>query len=218
MDLANPLRSIAPTVEADVLKVLAQTHAELTGMTVERLAGRSHAQVREVLRRLSAEGIVDATRVGNAVQYRLNREHVLADAVVSAATAALTVEDRLSTFLGTKESPPVSVVVFGSFARRDGNSESDVDVLVIRPDDTDPDDPSWGEARTDMARHLERWTGNPCQVIDLTVSEIRDVDAQQESLAEALRVEGRTVFGTGLTELLDGAGGHRTHGSCRDSS
>jgi hypothetical protein len=140
-------------MEADVLEVLAPTHAALTGMTVERLAGRSHAQVREVWRRLSAEGLVDATRAGNAVQYRLNRDHVLADVVVSAAIAALTVEDRLSTFLGTREPPPVSVVVFGSFARRDGDSESDVDVLVIRLDATDPDDPSWGELRGASRRH-----------------------------------------------------------------
>jgi predicted nucleotidyltransferase len=172
-------------------------------LTVERLAGRSHAQVREVLRRLSGEGLVDATRAGNAVQYLLNREHVLADAVVSAAFAASIVEERLSTFLKTCQPAPVSVVVFGSFARRDGASESDVDVLVIRSDALDPDDASWGEVRTDIARKLERWTGNPCQVIELSVSEIQDADAKDETLMSALRAEGRGVFGLALPELLD---------------
>ena len=210
MDVANPLRSVAPTVEADVLQVLALTHAPLTGVTVERLAGRSHGQVREVLRRLSAHGLVDATRAGNAVQYQLNREHVLSDAVLLAVRAVSTVEDRLSDFIGTRWPAPSSVVVFGSYARRDGNSESDVDVLVVRSDALDPDDASWGELRTDVARKLERWTGNPCQVVDLSVSELRHADAEQESLVAALRADGHTVFGSSIADLLDSNGSHRS--------
>lgn len=217
MDLSNPLRSIAPTVEADVLKVLAQTEAPLTGLTVDRLTGRSHAQVRQVLRRLSADGLVDANRVGNAIEYRLNREHILAGAVVASATAVGAVEDRLVTFLETLKPCPVSVVLFGSFARRDGDSESDVDVLVVRPDALDPDDASWGEVRTDIARRLERWTGNPCQVIDLSVSEILNADARSESLVTSLRAEGITVFGTALTTLLDDGIPHKQRDRVRQA-
>jgi hypothetical protein len=32
MDISNPFRSIAPTVDADVLRVLVRTHTALTGM------------------------------------------------------------------------------------------------------------------------------------------------------------------------------------------
>jgi hypothetical protein len=206
MNPSNPLRSIAPTVEADVLQVLAQTHAPLTGITVERLAGRSHAQVRAVLHRLSAEGLVDATRVGNAVQYVLNRDHVLADAVVSIVAAAGTIENRLSMFVEGSGTPPVSVVMFGFFVRGEGDSESDVDVLMIRSDAVDPYDAPWGELRADMAQHIERWSGNRCQVVELSVSEIRDARSQAEPLTVSLLAEGRTVFGTALKDLLESAG------------
>jgi predicted nucleotidyltransferase len=202
MDLQNPLRTVAPTVESDVLAVLAQTQRPLTGAAIERLAGRSHAQVLDVLRRLVKSGLVDADRVGNAVQYRMNRDHVLAPGVEQMLSGAQAVEVRLREFAASSAPVPESVVLFGSFARRDGGSHSDIDVLVIRPQAVHSEDPQWAEVRLGIAKHLERWTGNRCQMVELSVGDLRKAVSRREPLVESLRQEGREIFGKSLGELL----------------
>ncbi len=205
MDVANPLRSIAPTVDADVLAVLARTHAPLTGGRVHQLAGRSYAQVREVLHRLVAHGLVDAVRHGNTVSYSLNREHVLVGAIEAVASAGDEFERRLRTTLGTWAPAPVAAVLFGSFARRDGSPDSDVDLLIIRPDGLDDDDPAWAEQRYDSAQQVERWTGNTAQIVELTPPELDDAVARGDALIAALRGEGRVLIGPSLRSLLGGS-------------
>lgn len=211
MDLQNPLRSIAPTVEADVLAVLARTHRPMTGAAVERLAERSHAQVRAVLRRLASTGLVEADRVGNAVQYVLNRDHVPVPAIDELLAAASVVERGLRELAEECEPAPASIVLFGSFARRSGGPESDVDLLLVRPSGVHPDDRAWGEVRLDLAQHVESWTGNRCQVVEVTRTELRTRAAHKEPLVASLVADGRDVFGAPLETLLGGRARRNGH-------
>lgn len=202
MDTTNPLRSLAPTVDADVLAVLARSHAALTGRRVQQLAGRSYAQVREVLLRLAAHGLADAERHGNAVSYSLNREHVLAAAIETASVAGSEVERRLRAVLEAWAPPPAAAVIFGSFARRDGGPESDVDLLLIRPDEIAEDDSAWAARRYDLIRHIERWTGNNAQIVELTLAELRNASSRGDDLIAAVRRDGRVLAGLNLRSLL----------------
>ena len=202
MNLQNPLRSVAPTVDADVLAVLARNRRPMTGAAVERLAARSHAQVRAVLHRLGAAGLVEADRVGNAVQYRFNREHVLASGLEEMLDGATLVESRLRAYSAACDPVPRSVVAFGSFARRTGGEESDVDLLLVRPARVDVDDPRWADVRLGVAQHLETWSGNACQVVELSPQELREAAARTEPLVASLLTDGRTVFGESVRNLL----------------
>jgi hypothetical protein len=67
--------------------------------------------------------------------YLLNRDHVLAPVVEAAAGAAGTVEARITASVQGWTLPAAAVVLFGSFARRDGHDTSDVDLLLVRPDE-----------------------------------------------------------------------------------
>jgi predicted nucleotidyltransferase len=202
VDLTNPFRSLAPTVESDVLTVLVRSRAALTGRRVQQLAGRSYAQVRDVLHRLVAHGLVDAERHGNTVAYSLNREHVLATAVEIASSAAGEVERRLRAALGAWVPAPAAAVLFGSFARREGGPESDVDLLLVRPDALAEDDAAWMTQRYDLARQLERWTGNTAQIVELTSAELDRAVEQGDDLIAALRRDGDVLVGPKLRSLL----------------
>jgi predicted nucleotidyltransferase len=204
MDLSNPLRSLAPTVDADVLAVLAQTHTSLTGAQVQRLAGRSYAQVRSALQRLAAHGLVDSERHGQAYSYTLNRQHVLADAVESTASGVATAEARLRSQLTTWAPAPSAAVLFGSFARRDGGGDSDIDLLLIRDDSVAEDDRVWSEQRYEVARQLRRWTGNAVQIVELSQTELRSAIRRQEPLIAEVRRDGHAVAGPDLSILLPG--------------
>lgn len=182
--------------------MLARNHAALTGARVQRLAGRSYAQVRHALHRLAADGLVTRERHGQAFSYSLNRSHVLAAAIEAAAAAGDAVEDQLTAALQAWSPAPAAVVLFGSFARRDGNADSDIDVLVVRGDGTDEDDPLWSAQRYELARSLERWTGNTTQIVELASAELGEAIARGDELIAAVRRDGRVLAGPDLRVLL----------------
>jgi predicted nucleotidyltransferase len=205
MDISNPFRSIAPTVDADVLR-LVRTHTALTGMKVAELAGRSYAQVRSVLRRMVDDGLVDAEQHGQAYSYRWNRDHVIADAVEAIARAAEGVERRLADEAAGWDPAPDAIVVFGSFARRDGGVKSDLDVLLVRSDEVAEGHEWWSRQRHELARKAERWTGNRAQILELSATELSVAVERNEDLVRSLRRDGRVLYGPTINDLV-GSGG-----------
>jgi predicted nucleotidyltransferase len=191
-----------PSVEADVLAVLVRSHTSLTGATIDRLSGRSHAQVHAVLGRLRRSGLVLGTRTGMAIGYELNRDHVLAPAIEVAIGANVAVEKRLRDWLEDCRPIPASVTVFGSFARRTGDSESDIDIAIVRPNDVNEDNDQWATLRYELAERVERWSGNHCQIVELSVSELKAAADQNEPLVASIRAEGRTIIGLEIDELV----------------
>jgi predicted nucleotidyltransferase len=66
--------------------------------------------------------------------------------------------------------------VFGSFARQEGDSSSDIDVLIVgTPSDDDV---------ADLADLVERWTGNRAQVVVLAPDEYRRVVQAEEPVTK----------------------------------
>ena len=195
MDLSNPLRAVAPGVEGAVLAVLLRSHAPLTGARVAALAERSETQVRVVLRRLEHHGLVETERHGQSYSYLLNRDHVLVPGLEQMQRAMLTVEDMIRTVVGDWTLPPASLLLFGSAARRDGDAGSDIDVLLVRRDSTDVDDDPWPAQRHALARHIERWTGNTAQIVELSESELATAVKRGEPLIGGLRADGVVLAG-----------------------
>ncbi|MBK5222734.1 MAG: nucleotidyltransferase domain-containing protein [Acidimicrobiia bacterium] len=87
------------------------------------------------------------------------------------------------------------MVLFGSAARRDGDADSDIDLLLVRDGSVHPDDETWAEQRHGLARDVERWTGNTVQIIDLSESELATAVRRNEPLISALRADGIVLAG-----------------------
>ncbi|GAA4964947.1 nucleotidyltransferase domain-containing protein [Kineococcus glutinatus] len=206
MDAANPLRTIAPTVDADVLLVLARTHRPLSGAAVARLASRSYARTRSCLHRLSAHGLLLAEDTGSAVMYRLNRRHVLAGAVLQAASATDSVEQWLVERLARCSPSPRAAVLFGSWARGEAGPDSDIDLLLVRATDVDPEsadlDEAWAQQVHVLGEDLEALTGNTVQFVHLDEHQLVQAVAQEQPLIANLRTDGRVLLGPSLRELL----------------
>ena len=195
MDLTNPLRAICPGVEGDVLAVLLGTHAPLTGARVAALAERSETQVREVLRLLEHDGLVDADRHGQSYSYALNRKHVLVPGLEQLHRAMPTVEAAVQKLVSAWAVAPAALLLFGSAARRDGDAASDVDLLLVRPDDHDADDETWAAQRHELARVVERLTGNAVQIVELSSAELAKAVRRNEPLIAQLRADGVGLAG-----------------------
>nr|WP_276611052.1 nucleotidyltransferase domain-containing protein [Kineococcus siccus] len=199
------MRTIAPTVDADVLQVLARTQRGLNGSMVARLSGRSYAQVRTSLHRLVSHGLVTTQDAGSAVLYRLNRSHVLSGPVLAVVAATGTVEAWLGDRLGRWSPPPVAVVLFGSWARGAAAPDSDLDLLVVRADDVDADGP-WGEQLHATGEELEALTGNPVQFVQVTTAQLATAVREAQPLITGLRQDGRVLVGPSLRALLAAGG------------
>ena len=202
MNVAHPLRGIIPTLDAPVIEALAATTKPLTGREVNRLAGvGSPRGVQLVLRRLVAQGLVLAEGRSNAGFYLANREHLAWQALESLARLRLALCDRLSEEIATWALQPLHASIFGSTARGDGDSASDIDLLLIRPDGIEPLE--WWDRQVDRLREgVPKWTGNQCQTFDIGLARLAEHVAAHDPLIDAWLADGLHLSGSGLRDLI----------------
>ena len=201
MDVARPLTVLVPSLEGPVLEALARTSRPVTGREAHRLAGAgSESGVRLVLARLVEHGLVNATQAGKATLYVANREHIAWPLVEGLVNLRRELFARMGKLIAAWSSPPATVTVFGSAARGDGGLDSDIDVLVVRPAGGDE---VWEEQLDGLREHVASWTGNPCQVYELTEQEfVQHVEAR-EPIVDEWRRDAVVVFGVPLTALVE---------------
>jgi len=190
MDVSNPIRSVIPSVHGDVLAVLARTDVPLTGRGVAGLVeGVSRSGVQKALLALTQAGVVLIEHQPPANLYRLNREHLAADAIVALATIRQRLISAMRTDLASWDRPAWGAWLFGSAARGDGSAASDIDVLIVRPDGVTDLDVDWADDVDRFAADVAGWTGNPCAVIEYSRSEFDALLISGERLAEELRTD-----------------------------
>lgn len=198
MDVSNPIADVVPSAHGPVLAVLASTSTPLTGRAIAELTRPrvSQPRVARILAELTETGLVDRTPAGAASLFSLNREHVAASAVEALASLRQRLWSRVAEHAGGWPNPPEGVVIFGSAARGDGGTASDIDLLVIRPANVDADDADWHANVTDLAARVTRWTGNPCEILDRSGKELRAMAAAGERLLSEIRRDGRAIVGS----------------------
>lgn len=203
MDLGAPHTVLCPTLDSSVLATLARTTHPLTGREVARLVGRSsHRGVLDVLNRLTDQGLVDREEAGRAFLFVLNRDHLAAPAVDVLARLSTELLSRLTTAFGNWKPQPMHASLFGSAARGDGDLQSDVDLLLVRPHGVRDDDASWIEQRDALALRVRRWTGNHAGIAEVTLKELRALAERRAAIVAELRSDAITLFGAPLHELL----------------
>lgn len=203
MDVAQPYTAICPTLDSSVLSVLAGTSRPLTGREVARLVGRnSHTGVLDVLNRLAEHGLVDRQEAGRALLYTLNRDHLAAPAVSVLAGMRSELLRRLRDVIKGWEVAPVQVSLFGSAARGEGSTESDIDLFIVRTNDVSEDDPRWHRQLDDLADKVARWTGNHAGIVEVGESEIKQLRKNEPPVVDELRSDAIVISGPEITALL----------------
>jgi hypothetical protein len=192
MELARPLATVTPTLDGDVLTALARHEGAFTAGQLHRvLSHYSEEGIRKVLQRLTRQGVVHSERVGHAHSYRLNRQHLAAGPIIELARIPHTLLQRLQDRLESWSCPPIYAAVFGSAARGTMRADSDIDLLLVRPDDTPMD--TWEEQVGDLVADVSSWTGNDARPLEYTVTEL--AAARGERVLHDVLTEGLTVAG-----------------------
>ena len=187
MYLADPIQSVIPCLHGPVLGALARTNAPQRLTDVHRHVGdASIAGVRKVLLALVDDGLAEKVPGG----YVLNREHVAVDGIVALVGLHGALVERIRTWLRQRDEPVVAAGLYGSAARRDGGSESDIDLVVVI------EDGEVDELVDELADAVERWTGNRGHVQGLTVHEHARLIDEAVPLVDAWKRELQPIIGT----------------------
>lgn len=201
VDLSHPLRSLVPSLDADVLEVLAGVETGLGLSQITRVAARgSRMGISHVVNRLVEHGLVLAEPGNQGHLYRLNRDHLLVPVILAGASMRKTLLDRLSEHANHLVPAPAHVSVFGSFARGEAGSDSDIDVLVVAASEADLD--KMGDPLDELSTDVARWTGNHCQVVAVTASHVRGLHAGGERIVDEWLHDSYLLAGSELAALL----------------
>ncbi|MFD6893253.1 nucleotidyltransferase family protein [Rhodococcus sp. NPDC060086] len=186
---------MTPTVDGDVLAVLAATadNPFTTGQLHRMLSHYSEAGIRKVLQRLSKQGTVLASKIGNAYVYRLNPDHLGYEHIVGLAGIFNEFLRRVERELSTWPAAPVYAAIFGSAARGTMTVDSDIDIFLVRSDTAPVDD--WDGQVTDLLSAITKWTGNDARDLQFTESEITR-HRNDEPVLDDIASEGVTVAGS----------------------
>lgn len=186
--------------------MLAGTSRGLTGREVALLTGRrSHSGVLDVLHRLTEHGLVTRVELNRSFLFALNRGHLAAPAVLALAGLRASLFDHIERELGTWEIVPVHVSVFGSTARGDGDTHSDIDLFIVRPDTVTADDPRWEEQLNELGEKIERWTGNRAAMHQTAETELAQLQREERPILAELQSDAIVLSGPKLQALLEAA-------------
>ena len=206
MDLAMPLAVVTPTLDAAVLHALAATTTRASGAQVHRMAGTGSPDgVRRVLTRLVAQGIVLAEEHPNATLYLLNRDHVAADAIVALTRLRTAIIDRITNALSCWSPEPLHASLFGSFARGEATTTSDIDILVVTAPSGAADQDARAAQIDQLSADVLRWTGNRGHIVDPTPDTLAAMIAADDPLLVSWRADHIHLMGTRLLDLLRNA-------------
>ncbi|WP_299570075.1 nucleotidyltransferase domain-containing protein [uncultured Williamsia sp.] len=195
MQLNKPFATVTPTLDGDVLVVLASADATFTIKQVQRiLATASGEGIRKVLNRLTAQGVVLHDEVGRTHTYRLNTEHLAAEPIMALARLHSAFLERLERHLGGWGASLRYAAVFGSAATGRMRLDSDIDVVLVRR--TDSDDDVWGQRVAELGRLVTAWTGNDGRIVEYTELEFHAAALAAEPLLAEVSKQGQTVAGT----------------------
>jgi predicted nucleotidyltransferase len=204
MDVSRPYTAICPTLDGEVLVALAGTTRPLTGRGVARLLerGESHKGVLNVLARLVDHGLVHREEAGNALLYTLNRDHLAFPAVEILAGMRSELIVRLRRAIGEWEIAPEHASLFGSAARGDGNTESDIDLFIVRPAEIGDDDPRWRSQLNSLASDVEHWCGNHASLVEVSTDDLDRLASEQPPVVADLMSDGIVLVGAEPASLF----------------
>lgn len=187
MNLRSPISDLLPGARGQVLSVLAQVGRPLTVRALAQHAGVSPQTALDTVNDLADVGLVRADRAGQALMVSLNRDHLLVEPLSGMVETRGRLVIRLSEHLATWKHL-AGAWLFGSAARGDGDRRSDIDVLAVADSSTGTED--WIEATSELHGLVERWSGNPLQLVEHTRASFGELVRGDNPLVDSIRQDG----------------------------
>jgi hypothetical protein len=85
--------------------------------------------------------------------------------------------------------------VLGAKRSGDGDADSDIDLLVVRPSLVDEEDERWRMQMVRLAEDVHSWTGNHAGLIEVAVQDLPGLLAARPPVLGSLRTEAIPLAG-----------------------
>ncbi|MDP8248210.1 MAG: nucleotidyltransferase domain-containing protein [Candidatus Tritonobacter lacicola] len=136
MNFTQPLDHILGQLsKIMILRFMIHARLPMNGREIAKAVGLSHVRCHTILKELSEQGIITLRKIGRSTVYELQHDHIVVKHWLKPLfreekqlkkRLARTVTKHLSV-------NPVSVILFGSIARKEDRLGSDIDMLLIMP-------------------------------------------------------------------------------------
>lgn len=187
MLFSEPFGGVIPGARGAVLAALLRTDAPLTGRQIHSLVSDRYSlwTVQGALKALSQLGLVNNQTIGRAGVHTINEVHVSVAPLraVLDPIAALT-----STVLETVGDHVKTVILFGSIARGEATSASDIDLAVIAP-------AGW-DGRTDLEDAVRTRLGNDCDILVFVLEDFTRLASVGEPVVGEILADGVALVGS----------------------
>lgn len=177
MDFVYPVEALVPGVRGKVLGACLRSDEALTMRALARLAGVSANQAAQVIDQLDDLGLLRRTAAGRSLMVSLVDESPAVAALRQVADLRSTTLRRWRDRARQMDPPPTTMAVYGSWARGEARSGSDVDIVVVLPDGLD--DPGEDRYREQIARwctYASLVAGLPVSPLVISAGESHTVD------------------------------------------
>lgn len=205
MNISEPYDLAMPRATARVLSVLMGANAAFSIRQVSRMAKVSFPQTLKIIDQESERGLVMVEQAGRSRMCRFNRDHLASKAVVELLTLRARMIHAIEEEILAWAIMPEHSSLFGSAARGDGGVDSDLDVLIVRPEKV-PEN-QWEEQKYVSGMNLRMKIGNSVAWFDVSLAELRTAKDASEPIFSAWKKDGILLTGSSLTSLLGAAPG-----------
>jgi len=197
VDLGSPVLDVAPAVRGALLQTLARLEQPVTRRQLAAAAGVAPGNASAVIAELIQSGLVSETVAGRSSMVLLNRNHLAARPVLALAglrgELIRRLRERLSAWPDLH-----GAWLFGSVARGDASSDSDVDLLIVAEDLQSPD---LHDRLSELQADVRSWTGNDLQLVEHSQSSWRKLVRAKNPLVEQIRLDGIALAGDAASLL-----------------
>lgn len=197
MYLTDPLSTLFPGAHSHIIRQLLRESEPQSGRAIAMKLGTSvgKSRVIEVLGDLAALGIVDREIVGSSHLFSINRDHICYQSLKTLVNPLPSLTRHMQRIVSEFRTLPTAVVLFGSVAKGLSQIGSDLDLLVIRPNQTDPEDPDWNCQTLELVVRMERLAGYPVQLVEYSEGEFKSLVDRGARLVHELNETGLVVSG-----------------------
>ena len=195
--MGSPVLDVAPAVRGALLQALARLEQPVTRRQLASAAGVAPGNASAVIEELIRAGLVSQTAAGRSSMVVLNRSHLAAGPVLALAGLRGELIRRLRERLSAWPEL-LGAWLFGSVARGDADSESDIDLLIVADDLR-----SLGlhERMAQLHADIRSWTGNDLQVVEHSAASWRKLVRTKNRLVEQIRLDGIALTGDAASLL-----------------
>ena len=204
MSIRDPFPDIFKTPnQFRILRVLYSASPEgLNGRQISRVAGVNPMTAHKTLQALYEIGIVTSRDVAPAKIYSINYDYFLADVVgdfIKKGDASPSLK-KLGEALNRQCSYDlVSIIMFGSFARKEEGDDSDLDLLFVVKDKA-----PGIEYITEFQDMADKISGEQTQVIFTNSKKLIAGIKRKQGYMTSIPLEGISIYGKSVKVILSG--------------